>query len=52
MEIIAGACRAKIDSQEEIRNYANGASFEIPANSGFDIEVVDGTCEYVCSFLD
>ena len=29
-----------------------GTHFDVPANSGFDIEVTAGVCEYVCSFLD
>jgi uncharacterized protein YaiE (UPF0345 family) len=52
MEIIAGACRVKIDGGSETRDYSKGSTFEVPANSGFDIEVPDGICEYVCSFLD
>jgi hypothetical protein len=24
----------------------------VPAKSGFDISVLDGICEYVCSFID
>jgi uncharacterized protein YaiE (UPF0345 family) len=31
--------------------YGEGMTFDIPANSGFDIEVTGGVCEYVCSFL-
>src|SRR5260370_62618 len=51
MEIIAGECRVKLDGEDGILDYAKGTSFEVPANSGFDIEVLDGICEYVCSFL-
>ena len=52
MEIVAGACSVKLDGQDAIREYAAGATFEIPAKSGFDIAVADGICEYVCTFLD
>ncbi len=52
MEITAGACRVKLDGQESVREFAAGTHFDVPANSGFDIEVADGICEYVCSFLD
>ena len=52
MEIVAGACSVKVDGQSAVQNYAEGSTFEVPANSGFDIEVADGICEYVCSFLD
>src|SRR2546430_811472 len=52
MEITAGACRVKIDGESAMRDYAVGTKFDVPANSGFDIEVPEGICEYVCSFLD
>ena len=52
MEITAGACRVKIDGESGTRDHVAGAHFDVPANSGFDIEVADGICEYVCSFLD
>ena len=51
MEIIAGNCAVKIDGGSECREYSADQSFEVPANSGFDIEVAAGICEYVCSFL-
>jgi hypothetical protein len=52
MEIVAGSCRVKIDGGADATSYAAGQSFDVPAKSGFDIEVRDGICEYVCSFLD
>lgn len=51
MEIVAGNCRVKLDGQSDTREYAAGTAFDVPANSGFDIEVAAGICEYVCSFL-
>jgi uncharacterized protein YaiE (UPF0345 family) len=51
MEIIAGACRATLDGQTAIRDYAAGQSFDVPGKSGFTIEVASGICEYICSFL-
>ena len=51
MEIVAGACVAKLDGQAQEANYSAGQAFEVPAKSGFDIEVKDGICEYICSFL-
>jgi purine/pyrimidine-nucleoside phosphorylase len=51
MEIIAGACEVKLDAAAARSNYAAGQVFEVPANSGFDIEVSAGICEYICSFL-
>lgn len=51
MEIVAGECSVKLDGQSAINTYAAGQQFEIPAKSGFDIEVRSGICEYVCTFL-
>jgi purine/pyrimidine-nucleoside phosphorylase len=51
MDIVAGACTVKIDGATAKAGYAAGQSFTVPAKSGFDIEVRDGICEYVCSFL-
>lgn len=51
MEIIAGACHVHLDGQNEVRPYAEGLAFEVPANSGFEIRVSDGICEYVCTFI-
>ena len=51
MEIIAGACRVTLDGSSTARDYADGASFDVPGNSGFTIEVKSGICEYICSFL-
>lgn len=52
MEITAGACRVKLDPESDVRDFAAGTHFDVAANSGFDIEVASGICEYVCSFLD
>lgn len=51
MELTAGQCRVKLDGQTQWRDYATGQAFEVPAQSGFDIEVTAGICEYICSFL-
>jgi len=51
MEIAAGTCRVKLAGQSQWQDYAAGQFFEVPANSGFDIEVKTGICEYICSFL-
>lgn len=50
MEIVAGICRVKIDGHNDQKEYHVGQSFEVPENSGFDIEVKQGVCEYLCSF--
>jgi uncharacterized protein YaiE (UPF0345 family) len=51
MEITSGSCRVQLDGADEWQAYEAGHAFTVPANSGFDIEVADGICEYICSFL-
>jgi uncharacterized protein YaiE (UPF0345 family) len=51
MEIVAGQCTVKLEGQGGPNDYAAGQVFNVPARSGFDIEVKSGICEYVCSFL-
>ena len=52
MEIIAGECQVKLDGEAATpTTYGPGQHFEVPTKSGFDIEVKNGICEYVCSFL-
>lgn len=51
MVVVAGSCTVKLDGTEEIQSYTEGDTFSIPANSGFDITVSEGICEYVCSFI-
>ena len=50
MKIIAGACCVKIDQEKEWRTYKAGQDFDVPENSGFEIEVESEICEYLCSF--
>jgi purine/pyrimidine-nucleoside phosphorylase len=51
MEIVAGACRVTLKDQSATQAYGAGTAFDVPANSGFTIEVESGLCEYICSFL-
>lgn len=51
MEIVGGECGVRLDGQTEVKLYGPGTQFDVPAKSGFDIEVQTGICEYVCSFL-
>ncbi|MFM8829908.1 MAG: pyrimidine/purine nucleoside phosphorylase [Spartobacteria bacterium] len=52
MEIVSGSCVVKVDGGGERVPVAAGGFFDVPANSGFDISVAEGICEYICSFLD
>ena len=51
MEIIAGKCKVLVDGTKKSILYEIGGSFEVSSNSGFSIEVSDGICEYICSFI-
>jgi len=51
MEIVAGECRVVLDGKSAKESYASGKAFEVPAQSGFDIEVAQGICEYICTYL-
>lgn len=51
MEIVAGACKVTLDGQGAVKTYNAGEFFDVPAKSGFTIEVGSGLCEYICSFL-
>ena len=51
MEIVAGSGRVTLDGATASAAYATDQHFDVPGNSGFTIEVADGICEYICSFL-
>ena len=51
MEIVAGSCKVTLDGQTAVNTYAAGTFFDVPAKSGFTIEVSAGIAEYICSFL-
>jgi uncharacterized protein YaiE (UPF0345 family) len=51
MEVVAGACRVTLDGETKVQDYAAGTFFDVPGKSGFTIEVANGICEYICSFL-
>ena len=49
MEVIAGKCSVKLAGEAEARIYGAGESFNVAANSSFDIETLE-TLHYVCHF--
>ncbi len=51
MEISDGACSVALDGTDAKSRFAAGSSFDVPAKSGFTIQVEEGICQYVCSFL-
>lgn len=50
VELVAGACRIRIDGSSEWQRFDVGASFRVPGRSGFDIAIEQGITEYVCTF--
>ena len=50
MEITAGACRVRLAGEQGWKEYREGTSFSVPANSTFEMAVDAGVTEYVCSF--
>jgi hypothetical protein len=51
METVAGSCRVRLRGESEWKAYGAGESFQVPGNSGFDIEVTGEPYHYVCHFL-
>jgi purine/pyrimidine-nucleoside phosphorylase len=51
MEIISGQCKVTLDGADKQHSFSAGDAFDVPAKSGFTIEVTKDLCEYVCSFL-
>jgi purine/pyrimidine-nucleoside phosphorylase len=51
MEIVAGQCEIKLDGKPARTAHKAGQAFEVPAKSGYDIEVKSGICQYICSYL-
>ncbi|MBW8830405.1 MAG: pyrimidine/purine nucleoside phosphorylase [Burkholderiales bacterium] len=49
MELVDGECRVRLAGSETWATYAGGQSFDVPANSSFDIETTK-TLHYVCHF--
>ena len=51
MEITDGACSVVIDGEEQSNSYGAGTHFDVAANSGFTINVKEGVCQYICSYI-
>ncbi|MCM2679485.1 pyrimidine/purine nucleoside phosphorylase [Echinimonas agarilytica] len=50
MEILAGHVEVKLAGQENWQTVVGGESFNVDANSSFDIKVT-GIADYCCSYL-
>lgn len=54
MSVVSGQLRARIGSSASVgdwRYFPAGTNFEVPANSGFDVQPVGGPAAYLCEFL-
>ena len=49
MECVSGACRVRLLGEVGWQNYGVGQSFNVPANSSFDI-VCDEPFHYICHY--
>jgi len=50
MEGVAGQCRVRLQGENEWKTYGAGESYDVPANSSFDIEVSGEPYHYICHF--
>lgn len=51
MEMLGGEMDVKLAGSDEWKTYVAGESFEVPANSKFDL-VIKEFADYCCSYLD
>jgi uncharacterized protein YaiE (UPF0345 family) len=51
MEIIEGKCRARVGPDGQWKDYEGGQQFRVPAQSSFEIEVLEPV-HYVCHFAN
>ena len=51
MQISDGSCQVTLDDATTTETYTSGQHFDVPANSGFTIQVSGGICQYICSYL-
>jgi len=49
MEGVGGSCRVRLKGQSDWKTYTAGQSFDVPANSSFEI-ACDEPYHYVCHF--
>lgn len=54
MSVVSGQLRARIGTGANVGDwqyFPAGTNFEVPANSGFDVQPVGGPAAYLCEFL-
>ena len=50
MEVLAGSMDIRLAGSDDWNTYATGSSFEVPANSSFDLKVTE-VADYCCSYI-
>jgi len=50
MEVLAGSMNIKLAGSAAWNTYTAGTSFEVPANSSFDLQVTE-ISDYCCSYI-
>ena len=51
MEVLGGSMTIRLAGADEWQTYAAGSSFEVPANSSFDLKISE-VADYCCSYID
>ncbi len=51
MSVISGQLGVRFAGTSDWQRFAAGTNFEVPANSGFDVQALDGPAAYLCEFL-
>lgn len=51
MEVLGGSMDIRLAGADDWQTYKAGDSFEVPANSSFDLKISE-VADYCCSYLD
>ena len=51
MEVLGGTMIIRLDGETEWTTYAEGSSYNVPANSRFYLNIPEGGADYCCSYL-
>lgn len=51
MEILGGSMDVRLDGTDSWNHYAEGSSFEVPANSKFSLKIAEGGADYCCTYF-
>ena len=51
MEVLQGEIQALLPGEQEFKSFTAGSSFNIPANSAFDVKISQ-YADYCCSYLE